>query len=124
MKPEESLSSAQAWLARAYGNLAIAQNAVSIKGVFLEDLCFNAQQAAEKALKAVCIHHQIDFPRTHSIISLIDLLESSGILLPIEVKAADILTQYAVSPRYPGVSEAITKKEYHNVLRLSREVVS
>ena len=39
------------WLARAEGNLAIA-SAPLPEGAFYEDLCFHAQQAAEKALKA------------------------------------------------------------------------
>jgi HEPN domain-containing protein len=41
----------RAWLNRARSNLACAQ--ASIPGACLEDLCFNAQQAAEKAVKAV-----------------------------------------------------------------------
>lgn len=39
------------WLQRAHSNLILA-NKGKLKGVMLEDLCFNAQQAAEKALKA------------------------------------------------------------------------
>jgi len=41
------------WLARAHSNLKLATLGYQ-QGVFLEDLCFEAQQAAEKALKAVC----------------------------------------------------------------------
>lgn len=47
-------SDPRAWLARAYSNLRLAEK-VQGKEVMLEDLCFNAQQAAEKALKAVCL---------------------------------------------------------------------
>jgi HEPN domain-containing protein len=65
MKPDEHPATSQAWLARARGNQAIAEGAVSINGVFLEDLCFNAQQATEKALKAVCVQHGLEFPKTH-----------------------------------------------------------
>lgn len=44
--------SAEDWLARAKGDLAIAEAPLP-EGAFYEDLCFHAQQAAEKALKAV-----------------------------------------------------------------------
>ena len=44
--------SAADWLARAKGDLALAEIPLP-KGAFYEDLCFHAQQAAEKALKAV-----------------------------------------------------------------------
>jgi HEPN domain-containing protein len=49
------------WLNRAQSNLAIAGTRADTS-VYLEDLCFNAQQAAEKALKAVCILHHIEYP--------------------------------------------------------------
>ncbi len=123
MKRERHPTNPQMGMARAYGNLKLAQEASSIEGVFLEDLCYNAQQTAEKALKAVCIHFQLDFPRIHSLVSLIDILEAGGIFIPPEVKAADILTQYAVSPRYPGVTEPITKDEYREAIQLAENVI-
>jgi HEPN domain-containing protein len=46
------------WLARARSNLKLARLGGSQPEIFLEDLCFDAQQAAEKALKAVCVHHE------------------------------------------------------------------
>ncbi len=41
------------WLNRAKSNLAQAR--ARIENVYLEDLCFNAQQAAEKAVKGVLL---------------------------------------------------------------------
>ncbi len=111
------------WLARAHSNLKLAKLGYQ-QGVFLEDLCFEAQQAAEKALKAVCVHYRLDFPKTHSLVLLMDILESSGLHIPPQVKAADILTQYAVQARYPGLGEAITEAEYHHVLELAQQLVS
>jgi len=53
MPPDESIpGSAQDWLARARGSLALAKQPKP-EGAFWEDQCFLAQQAAEKALKAV-----------------------------------------------------------------------
>jgi len=89
----------QAWLARAKGNLNLAEKGGRLKGVLLEDLCFNAQQAAEKALKAVCLAQGKDIPKTHSLIHLMDILEACGIEIPDKVRDADILTQYAVQSR-------------------------
>ena len=43
------------WLNRARSNLLRAREVV--QGVYLEDLCFDAQQAAEKAIKAVFVIH-------------------------------------------------------------------
>jgi len=113
----------QAWLLRAKGNLNLAENGGRLKGVLLEDLCFNAQQAAEKALKAVCLAQGMDIPKTHSLIHLMDILESRGIEIPKNVRDADILTQYAVQSRYPSLIEEITKSEYKDALKLAANVV-
>jgi HEPN domain-containing protein len=49
------------------------------RGIFLEDLGFEAQQSAEKALKAVCVLYKIEFPKTHSVDTLTALLEQAGV---------------------------------------------
>ena len=51
------------WMNRARSNLAMAKSRVP--GAYLEDLCFQAQQAAEKAIKAMMIMRDIDFPYVH-----------------------------------------------------------
>jgi len=107
---------------RAYSNLSLAKKGRG-KDVMLEDLCFNAQQAAEKALKATCFFQKLDFPKTHSIVRLLDILESNGVVIPETVKSADILTQYAVQTRYPGPVEEITGDEYKEALALAAKVV-
>ena len=112
----------QVWLQRARSNLLLAQKGQH-KGVMLEDLCFNAQQAAEKALKAVCLHVGQDFPKIHSISRLMEILEMSGVSIPEVVKDADILTQYAVQTRYPGPIEEITMDEYKESIALAAKVV-
>ena len=112
-----------AWLQHAKSNLRLAEKGATLKGVLFEDLCFNAQQAAEKALKAVCIKYDLDFPKTHSLVRLIDILETGGVKVPKNIKEADILTQYAVESRYPGISEEVTKEEYQDALKLAARVL-
>ena len=115
-------SDPHAWIARAYSNLHLAEKGRD-KDVMLEDLCFNTQQAAEKALKAVCLFKDLDFPKTHSIVRLLDITESSGVAIPEIVKSADFLTQYAVQTHYPGPVEEITPDEYEEALSLASRVV-
>jgi HEPN domain-containing protein len=61
------------WLRHARSDLELARTPRNSK-ILLEDLCFHAQQAAEKALKAVLIFRSIPFLRTHNIRILMDLL--------------------------------------------------
>ena len=46
-------------LNRARSNLAVAKCAAGNPDVFLEDLCFDCQQATEKALKALLVHAKL-----------------------------------------------------------------
>ncbi|MFH1185868.1 MAG: HEPN domain-containing protein [Chloroflexota bacterium] len=110
------------WLQRARSNLLIAQKSKR-KGVMLEDLCFNAQQAAEKALKGACLAHGLGSPRTHSLVQLSDLLQAAGVAVPEIIRSAGVLTQYAVQARYPGPIEELTQEEYEEALALASNVV-
>lgn len=87
-----------------------------------ETLCFHAQQAAEKAIKALLIAKEIAFPKTHSIRMLLDLLPPE-IEQPPEVQESAILTDYAVISRYPGDLEAIDEEEYQKAIKLAKSVV-
>lgn len=109
------------WLNRARSNLIRAKNFV--EGVYLEDLCFDAQQAVEKAVKAVLIHSGIRFPRTHDLAELLSLAEKAGHPVPEGVRRAAILTPYAVESRYPGISEPVAEEEYEEAVSIAEEVL-
>jgi HEPN domain-containing protein len=95
------------WLNRAKSNLAGAGQVTP--EVYLEDLCFNAQQAAEKAIKAVFIHRSLHFPYVHDLRRLLQLLIQGGVKVPKYVWRAETLTPFAFEARYPGHSPPVTK---------------
>ena len=115
--------SAQDWLERARGDLSLAKAPLP-DGAFLEDLCFHAQQAAEKALKAVFLHHGWTFRYTQDLGELTADLKKQGIETPASVEDAVVLTSYASEARYPGLSEAVTEKEYREAVLHAEAVVS
>jgi HEPN domain-containing protein len=70
------------WLNRAKSSLAIA---IQPSGeIYPEDLCFQAQQAAEKAIKAVYISKKVSFPYIHDISQLLAALEKEGVIIPLK----------------------------------------
>lgn len=111
------------WLNRAKSNLAKAQYAPDVPEIYLEDLCFDAQQAAEKAIKAVLIHLGVRFPYVHDLASLLALVEEAGQSVPEAVKRAAALSDYAVEARYPGPAEPVTQQEYEDSVNAAEEVV-
>ena len=86
------------WMNRARGNLARAKKREP--GFYLEDLCFDAQQAAEKAIKAMFVRRGMAFPYVHDLGLLLSLLEEAGEAIPEGVRRAEDLTS---SPRGGGV---------------------
>jgi len=63
-------------------------------------VCFHAQQAVEKALKAVLAARGVEFPFIHDISGLAKLCREAGAPLPGEMDGADLLTPYAAGLRY------------------------
>jgi HEPN domain-containing protein len=110
------------WLNRARSNLVRARRA--IPGVYLEDLCYDAQQAAEKAVKAVIVHRGAGFPYTHNLTRLLGLLEKGGLAIPKYVRRAGDLTPYAVESRYPGLSAPVTKRQHRTAVRIATAVIA
>jgi HEPN domain-containing protein len=109
------------WLSRARTNLHIAR--MSAPEVHLEELCFNAQQAAEKAIKAVFVSQRASFPFTHDLYALVGRLEKSGVKVPGFISEAAELTRYAFEVRYPSVAPEVTEEEYRWAVTTAEAVV-
>jgi HEPN domain-containing protein len=111
------------WLAHAWSDLNLARLARDNPGVLPEQACFHAQQAAEKALKAVFVSQGVDFPLVHSIHVLVQIAQESGLEVPPEVDEARLLTPYAVLTGYPGYLEEISAASVSEAIRLAERVV-
>ncbi len=122
MPPERfSPDDPREWLNRARSNLSRAK--AKIPDAYLEDLCFDAQPAAEKAIKGLLIKKGVDFPYVHDLAYLLTLLEAAGESVPESVKHAEALTRYAVVSRYPGLAEPVTEGHYQEAVASAEAVV-
>jgi HEPN domain-containing protein len=110
------------WLRRARSNLARAKN--QIPEACLEDLCFDSQQAAEKAIKAVFIHRGLAFPFTHDLARLFTKLRRAGFKIPKYLDGAKRLTRFAVETRYPGLSGPVSDRQYRGTVRIAEAVLA
>ena len=109
------------WLNRARSNLTRAKS--KLPGVYLEDLCFDAQQAAEKAIKAMMIRRNVEFPYVHDLGRLLLLFEEAGEPIPEVVRKAEDLTRYALVTRYPGIARPVSEQEYAEAVEIAERVV-
>lgn len=97
---------AEALLAKASGDEAGLRALVDHHDVPDHVAGFLAQQAIEKALKAVLTDRNAPFERRHDIDYLCSLIEDAGLNLTPELKAAVALTPWAVEFRYADPFDA------------------
>ena len=123
MRPRERFphDDPREWMNRAHSNLARAK--LWTEGVYLEDLCFDAQQAAEKAVKGLLLARGVPHPFIHDLAALLSLAEKAGVDVPTEVFDAAILTRYAAVTRYPGHTRPVTDTDHHEAVKLANRVV-
>ncbi|HDQ70900.1 MAG TPA: HEPN domain-containing protein [Chloroflexi bacterium] len=114
--------SAADWLRHARSDLALA-SVTSLPQVLYNQLCFHAQQAVEKSIKAVLIHHNVEFRKVHDIDYLMTMLPPD-VSLPPEAEQVVGLTGYAVMLRYPGDYEDLTEEEYRETIQIAQAVVT
>lgn len=99
----------------AEDDLAAADAMVDVAAVTDAIVGFHAQQAVEKALKAVLASRAQGFPFTHNIALLAQLCEDVGIGLPEPLAEVDRLTPYGVAMRYgapsPGTVDRATARD-------------
>jgi len=90
-----------------------------------DTLGFHAQQAAEKLLKALLCVRGVDYPRTHSLGVLVELLGTAGETLPGVVGDLNRLTPFGTTFRYDeGFSGAsFDRSEWLTTIRALREFV-
>jgi HEPN domain-containing protein len=113
------------WIFRAREDISVIEN-LEKSGIeyYSSTICFHAQQAVEKYLKAFLIYHDVDFPRTHDVDFLLLMCQKEDKdNFQFDFKS---LTEFGVSVRYPddfyipGVSET---KEYIQISKDVRDLV-
>ena len=127
MNPQNSRripGSPEEWLSHAESDLKLARLASKDPQIIRGQVCFHAQRAAEKSIKAVLLFRGVEFPLTHDIEELLEIAEDREIIVPEDIQGADQLTPYAVETRYPGYLVEITKEEVKNALRLAEQTLA
>lgn len=122
MPPDIKAGSPEDWLRHAKADLALATSPLPKDGLY-NTLCFHAQQAVEKSIKAVLIFRGIEFPKVHSLTRLIDLLPSD-IIRTVDLLESARLTVYATAFRYPGEEDEpdVSGNKYQEAVRLAKIV--
>ena len=94
------MEEAQRWMRFADDDLSSARLHVATSTVLPNQASYHAQQAAEKALKALLILRGIYFPKTHDLAALAALLPEQDHPVVADLDLVS-LTAWVVAGRYP-----------------------
>lgn len=105
------------WIIKAESDITIAGKDLKTDTPVTDAICFHAQQAAEKYLKAYLVFKDIEPEKTHKIERLVLTCMTLDATFS-ALKNADILTEYAVEFRYPDefyIPDIEEAKEAYNL---------
>lgn len=121
--PEEAERAAKEWLRFAREDLLSAEGMLVDRSTQQpRHVCFGAQEAAEKAIKAVCVARQVEFPFSHDLEALAGRLDPDAAVRSASPELA-WLSQWAVASRYPGEGEEPGWTDAERAVREARTVV-
>ena len=118
---EQIVTVVREWVLKADNDLKAAAHTLKLgRDCPTDTVCFHAQQCVEKYLKALLVAENRDFPKTHDIRLLTEMIPPARRpeLTPIERRN---LTNYVAAARYPGWP-AIPLKEAREAVRIARRV--
>lgn len=124
MKPPEQVKAefVRRWLERAEGDWRLCHRLMADPEPYPEAIAFHCQQAAEKYLKAYLTWQQVEFPKTHDIKRLVELVKSCDRALAEDLGEAAALTPYAVEYRSPGEYPPLIPDDTANAIALADRV--
>lgn len=118
----ESLEVAHQWIEKAEHDLRNAEHTLTLEeDCPFDTVCFHAQQCAEKYLKALLVSQSLDFPRTHDLRLLVQLV-LSRISLALNIPDVLKLNRYSIESRYPGEWDPIARSDCEEAVAIARRV--
>lgn len=122
MKRDEASKEALRWLRYALEDLDAAEVLFGEEDSAPRVICALSHQSAEKAIKAILIIEQIEFPKTHDLDALRNLTPMDWNL---GMRHPDLsnLTAWCVLGRYPGDWPDSTRNDAVGALQTARDIV-
>jgi HEPN domain-containing protein len=113
------------WLQHAEKDLRLARKLLAELGDEVEPyhVCFWAQQAAEKAIKAALMYSGMAFDPTHRLDDLAALLPDGWTVRRV-IGRLGRLSEYAVDTRYPDARAAVTASDATHAVNQAGAIVN
>jgi HEPN domain-containing protein len=110
-----------AWINKADHDLGSAKIIYLNLPDYFDTIAFHCQQAVEKYIKAVLVHREVEFERSHDLIYLLELLPGDIKVNMEQYKKAVSLNGYSVQIRYPDKVIHLSKAELEEAISIAQE---
>ncbi len=120
---EEHVAEAATWLGYAQGDLATARSNHADKSVPNRNAGYMAQQAAEKAIKAVILLENRPFDMIHDVDTLARQVPQDFVV-PTPSEDLSWLTDLETSSRYPEQGEVVTSEDAERAIDIAEAIVA
>jgi len=119
---EELARQAHQWVVYADEDLVLARHGLTLGDEApLRLIAYHAQQCAEKYPKAYLVWKGIDFPYTHNIARLLELVGTQEPWAQ-ELMDAARLTPFAITARYPSEDSEVEREEVEWTIVIAESV--
>ena len=111
------------WFTFAGRDLRAAKAVYDLGPDYKNIAAFNCQQCVEKAIKGYLVFQNVRPPKTHAIKDLAKLVGEIDQQLGAKLAKAHVLTQYAVTYRYPDAEKkSLALKQTEAALKLAQKI--
>ncbi len=111
------------WIEKAEHDLRNAEHTLTIhdEDCPFDTVCFHAQQCVEKYQKSWLTFKQLDVPRSHDLVVLLNLALTAGFrgVSPQDVQP---LNRYTIEARYPGDWDPIDRPEAEQAVAMAQRI--
>lgn len=109
------------WIDKADHDLGTAKLIFLHIPDYFDTIAFHCQQSVEKYIKAILVYNDIEFPRTHNLIYLLDLCSSKIEITEDRYDKAILLNGFSVQIRYPDKTIYLSKEELEVSIAIAQE---
>jgi len=120
--PPEIIKEVRRWIEKAENDFRNAEYVLTLEeNCPFDTVSYHCQQCAEKYLKAALIYRETDFPRTHDLVVLFNLLQK---VEPLNLRIQDVqpLNRYSIEARYPGDWEPVDESEARAAFEMVKNI--
>lgn len=118
---ENKLAVVKLWMEYADRDLHIAEIIYTHANEYSDMIGFHCQQAVEKYIKGYLIFLEIEFPKTHNLTLLMDLVKDNSEFYERYFEKANELKGFAVEVRYPLGKRDLSNEDLEGKIKMVKE---